>query len=328
MTLVRYLAEGTFDAARELETLHGHSFVVRVEAPESDVGMMSAEQFVKQLQKAVSPLDHGFVNEYISHPTNRQIAAWIQQQGQLPSSACITVEAPVNTAIELQPDGTVFLLRRYRFEAAHQLPNVPEGHQCGRMHGHGFVVTLRVKQTAGVSVQDIDRCWQVLYQQLNHNCLNKIPGLENPTSEVLAAWLWRKLVSGLLSLTRVSVTETVTAGCHYDGQNYQIWKDRRFESAIRYPESGLLYGHSYLLRLYLSAPLDPVMGWTIDYGDVKRLFQPVYQALDHQQLDALDGFDRSNLLSLARWVKGQTRLVLPQVSRLDLYSTPGCGVCC
>ncbi|WP_242445343.1 6-pyruvoyl trahydropterin synthase family protein [Chromatium okenii] len=128
---------------------------------------------------------------------------------------------------------------------------------------------------------------------MHHACLNDISGLENPTSELLAQWLWQRFAPQLPTLRRVTVCETATAGCHYDGQQFRIWKEQRFESAVQFPDAPAgdgrrrLHGHSYLLRLLLSAPLDAVLGWTVDYGDVKTLFTPVYRQLDHHRLDQL-----------------------------------------
>ena len=84
---------------------------------------------------------------------------------------------------------------------------------------------------------------------------------------------------GIAGTLWVSVYETATAGCHYDGNTYRIWKEQSFESALRLkraPEGHVLqrlHGHSYLVRLHLTAPLDKVMGWTVDYGDVKENLQ-------------------------------------------------------
>ena len=82
----------------------------------------------------------------------------------------------------------------------------------------------------------------------------------------------------------MTVYETVTAGCHYDGEHYRIWKEQRFESALSLNKNNSLHGHSYLIRLHLSCPLDEVMGWTMDYGDVKEIFKPTLSQLDHYYL--------------------------------------------
>ncbi len=112
----------------------------------------------------------------------------------------------------------------FRFEAAHRLPNVPEGHKCGRLHGHSFLVEIHVSgpidEHAGwvMDFGDIKEAFKPLEERLDHNFLNEIEGLENPTSEVLARWIWRELKPRLDILSKVVVQETCTAGCIYSGE--------------------------------------------------------------------------------------------------------------
>jgi 6-pyruvoyltetrahydropterin/6-carboxytetrahydropterin synthase len=173
--------------------------------------------------------------------------------------------------------------------------------------------------------------WAPLHAELDHACLNDIQGLENPTSEVLSHWLWDRLKPELPALSWVTVYETATAGCHFDGTHYRIWKERRFESALRLalaPEGDprrRLHGHSYLLRLHLTAPLDDVLGWTVDYGDVKALFQPVYRRLDHHRLDELADLPDPDPGRLTLWMREALAGALPALDRIDLHETPGCG---
>jgi 6-pyruvoyltetrahydropterin/6-carboxytetrahydropterin synthase len=109
--------------------------------------------------------------------------------------------------------------RSFWLEAAHRLPHVPEGHKCSRLHGHSFKVTLYVggplDPTLGwvVDFADIDRAFEPLHKLLDHRYLNEVPGLENPTSELLARFIFErvKLPQGLLRA--VNVAETCTAGC-------------------------------------------------------------------------------------------------------------------
>ena len=236
--------------------------------------------------------------------------------------------------------------RRFRFEAAHRLVNVPSDHQCGRMHGHGFEVILHAEQTlrlpaeglsggaAGIEVgyDRLGGIWAPLHVELDHSCLNDLPGLENPTSELLAAWIWKRVKPALPELSLVSVYETATAGCHYDGRDYRIWKELRFEGALRLASAPAqdarrcLHGHSYLLRLHLTAPLDEVLGWTIDYGDVKALFRPIYAQLDHHELNGLPQLANPSAAGVARWIRANIADKLPQADRLELTERPGCGV--
>jgi 6-pyruvoyltetrahydropterin/6-carboxytetrahydropterin synthase len=122
-----------------------------------------------------------------------------------------------------RPAVKVRLIREQRFEAAHRLPKVPPGHKCARLHGHSFKIELVVSGTVNpetgwfIDYGEIDALWQPLHDQLDHNYLNEIPGLENPTSEILAHWLWQKLRPSLPALERVIVHETCDARCEYEG---------------------------------------------------------------------------------------------------------------
>lgn len=113
--------------------------------------------------------------------------------------------------------------KRFQIEAAHRLPNVPEGHKCARLHGHSFqieiVVTGPVTAGAGwvIDFADIAEAFQPLLRILDHHYLNEVDGLDNPTSENLARWIWERLAPGLPGLKSIGVAETCTAGCIYHG---------------------------------------------------------------------------------------------------------------
>ncbi len=347
--LLLYTASTRFESALQVNILpaehrshrlHGHSFLARVRAqlpadwtPQGN----ASDQLQRQLARCVSILDYDLLNNHLQVPTDENLTRWIRRQIQVPGIELIGIQSTAHEGADLDVSETAHIWRRYRFESAHYLPNVPPGHQCGRMHGHGFEVILHVRQNLGSSDMGldydvIDGLWAPLYHQLNLTCLNDIPGLENPTSEALAAWVWNHLKPQLTELSWVTVYETVTAGCHFDGRHYRIWKEFRFESALQLEgicennRRRKLKGHSYLLRLHLSAELDPVMNWTVDYGDVKSLFKPVYKTLDHHLLDEVEGLKSSDSASIARWIKQQASPLLPMLDRIDLFQTPGCGV--
>ncbi len=115
------------------------------------------------------------------------------------------------------------IFKTFTLECAHRLPNVPEGHKCARMHGHSFRVEVHVSGPVGdrtgwvIDFADVGAAFEPLFKQLDHHCLNEVPGLENPTSENLARWVWRELKPRLPSLARILVHETCTSGCSYDG---------------------------------------------------------------------------------------------------------------
>jgi 6-pyruvoyltetrahydropterin/6-carboxytetrahydropterin synthase len=117
----------------------------------------------------------------------------------------------------------VRLVHEFRFEAAHRLPRVPEGHKCARLHGHSFKVELAVSGAVDprtgwfVDYGEILKLWEPLYAVLDHHYLNEVPGLENPTSEILAKWIWDKLKPYLPALEQVTLFETCDARCEYRG---------------------------------------------------------------------------------------------------------------
>ena len=115
------------------------------------------------------------------------------------------------------------VFRVFQIEAAHFLPNVPEGHKCARMHGHSFRIEVHVSGDVGdetgwvMDFADLKRAFQPLFDRLDHYCLNDIEGLENPTSENLARWIWERIRPSLPLLSRVEVAETCTSACVYRG---------------------------------------------------------------------------------------------------------------
>lgn len=118
----------------------------------------------------------------------------------------------------------VRLVRTYNFEAAHQLPNVPPGHKCARVHGHSFGVEIIVYGPVDpnrgwcIDYGEIDALWQPLQNAFDHHLLNEIEGLENPTSENLARYIWDYFKERLPYLERVAVMETRDSRCEYEGK--------------------------------------------------------------------------------------------------------------
>ncbi|MBT8062599.1 MAG: 6-carboxytetrahydropterin synthase QueD [Xanthomonadales bacterium] len=115
------------------------------------------------------------------------------------------------------------VFREFQIEAAHWLPNVAEGHKCARLHGHSFRIRVQVEGEVGersgwvIDFADLKAAFKPLFEQLDHRCLNEIEGLENPTSENLARWIWNRLEAGLPGLASVTVQETCNSGCVFRG---------------------------------------------------------------------------------------------------------------
>ena len=117
------------------------------------------------------------------------------------------------------------IYKEFTFEAAHRLPHAPAGHKCARLHGHSFRVAVHVAgpvdRRAGwvMDFADIKSVVKPVIDELDHYYLNDIEGLDNPTSEHLARWIWRRLKPALPLLSKIVVNETCTSGCVYAGED-------------------------------------------------------------------------------------------------------------
>ena len=116
------------------------------------------------------------------------------------------------------------IYKKFSFDSAHYLPNLPEEHKCRRMHGHTFYVTIYIQGPVDPKVGwikdffEIKQIFHPLLEQLDHRLLNEIDGLENPTSEYISKWIWERLAPKLPELSKVEVAETCTTGCIYAGE--------------------------------------------------------------------------------------------------------------
>lgn len=115
----------------------------------------------------------------------------------------------------------MIIMRKYTFESAHFLPNVPKGHKCSKLHGHTYRLTVRfsgplmVRAGWVMDFADVDAIMKPLIEVLDHNLLNEIQYLGNPTAERLARWIWRKV--GDPRLVEVELWETDRGGVIYRG---------------------------------------------------------------------------------------------------------------
>lgn len=115
------------------------------------------------------------------------------------------------------------IFKEFRIESAHRLPHVPPGHKCARLHGHSFRIGVHVEgpldaeQGWVCDFATLTDAFAPVHEALDHRYLNEVPGLENPTSEHLALWVWQRLKPVLPRLSRITVRETCTSGCEYRG---------------------------------------------------------------------------------------------------------------
>jgi 6-pyruvoyltetrahydropterin/6-carboxytetrahydropterin synthase len=116
------------------------------------------------------------------------------------------------------------IFKVFKFDAAHRLPNVPQGHKCVQVHGHSFRVEIHVLGKADphtgwvMDFADIAVAFHPILDQLDHKYLNDVTGLTNPTSENLAQWIWQRLQPTLPQLSKVVIQESSESGCVYAGE--------------------------------------------------------------------------------------------------------------
>ena len=116
----------------------------------------------------------------------------------------------------------MIVFKEFTFEAAHKLPLVPKNHKCSNLNGHSFKVRISVDGPINEMgwVMDFSELKQICaphINELDHSYLNEILGLENPTSENIAIWLWNRLIKSLQNLSSITVMETCNSGCEYSG---------------------------------------------------------------------------------------------------------------
>ena len=339
MTQAMAITRGQWASQTSDGQWQGHAVRCAVQA-EIPVGWASfpggeIEALQLQLENAVSPLHGRVSNEVIGDTGPIALLSWLHGKladQRVPNIRRVAIEMSPDQGADSNGQGDFFAWRRYRLRCAHFLPHVPLGHKCGRLHGHDFEVVVHAKAPAGVDpFARIDEAWAPLHFKLNYQKLNDIEGLRNPTSEVLSGWIWRELQNVLDGLAWVTVFETASCGANFDGQTHRIWKELSFDSATQltrapstHPASRV-HGHTYNLRLHLKGPLDEVMGWTIDFGDVKKQFASQFAALDHQPLHELCPEGDGGAMFWVQKIASEALATLTPLERVTLLEGPSGG---
>lgn len=118
----------------------------------------------------------------------------------------------------------MLIFKDFTFDAAHYLPNLPPTHKCASLHGHTYHLRVYAEgtpdETSGwvIDFGEIKTIVKPILEQLDHKCLNNISGLENPTCELTAVWIWQQLKPNLKALSRIELKETPTSGVIYEGK--------------------------------------------------------------------------------------------------------------
>lgn len=119
----------------------------------------------------------------------------------------------------------MLLYKEFTFDSAHFLPNVPVGHKCREMHGHTYRLRVWLEGKPDpqlgwvIDFADLKMIVKPVVAELDHKCMNNLPGLENPTCELIAVWIWNRLKPLLSKMKRIELHETPTSGVIYEGES-------------------------------------------------------------------------------------------------------------
>ena len=329
----RTVATPISTAGKSTEKLYGNGFICSIDfnAADKKTDVIADPEDQSDIRSLAESLNYSDLNDALSNPTDIRIANHIRSSLDTVSIENIHLKSEPNKGVNLrqsQGQSNPTIWQSFRLESAHQLPNVAADHKCSRMHGHGFTVALHHKlpdRDSAFNYASIENLWQPIKDKLNFACLNDFKGLENPTSENLCSWIAEKIKADTDSLAAVTVLETPTSGCQYDGDVHTTWKDFTIDCALESNNSGkYLYGHTYLIRIYVQGDLDPVYGWTVDFGDIKSLFDKHGASLDHYNITREHGINNS--ADLASYLFKALQDSLPKLVRIDVLHKPGQGV--
>lgn len=126
--------------------------------------------------------------------------------------------------VHLRFNFTMLIFKEFTFDSAHFLPNVPVGHKCREMHGHTYRLRVWIEDKQDpqlgwvMDFADLKKLVKPVVAQLDHKCMNNVPGLENPTCEMIAVWIWNQLKPLLPKLAKIELHETPTSGVIYEGK--------------------------------------------------------------------------------------------------------------
>ena len=113
------------------------------------------------------------------------------------------------------------LKQHFQIESSRFLPHIGKDHPCSRMHGHSFKIILTLhgpldpKLGWVIDYNDVSKLMKPILESIDHRTLNEVPGLENPTSELLAQWIYQKAKPLFSSLVCISILETPFTECRY-----------------------------------------------------------------------------------------------------------------
>ncbi|MCJ8346263.1 6-carboxytetrahydropterin synthase, partial [bacterium] len=269
-----------FNAARRClmngaEVHHGKTFVWSIQCSEN------YDQFKSKAESINSTLDNSYLNSIYLECDDESILNQLHLEFKALGPHTLNLETSFGS---ISFDGTYWNVHvKKRLSCAHFLPNVEEGHKCGGLHGHDFEITVSLLLAPKGSLSELVASVDEKISIFDNRLLNDIKGLENPTSEIFAKWIYYKYKSKIINILSVCVKETSTVGSTFDGSRLiELRKDFQAECAIPFNKSHS--GHSYKITLGIYGEIDAHAGWSIDFSEVKAIFKEDYKKIDHQDL--------------------------------------------
>lgn len=295
--------EFRFDAARKCQingelAHHGKTFIWKLTCREN------YEAFQEKGQRINAMFHNNFLNTLYIDCDDESLINRIYLELKEIGEHSLTLQTSYGA---LHYDGTFTKVQIDKvISCAHFLPNVEDGHKCGYLHGHDFGISVLLLLAPKGDLHELVDFISEKIEAMENRLLNDIKGLENPTSENFAKWIYYKHRSKLHNILEVTVTETKTAGSSFDGsQKFKLRKSFDMECAIPYEKT--FSGHSYQVILGIVSEIDKHAGWSIDFGDVKASFKDDYKALDHHELGEVLQLETVGNFDLAKYIFEQMK---------------------
>ena len=189
-------------------------------------------------------------------------------------------------------DNHLIISKYILLQTAHFLPYVPDDHKCRRLHGHNFGLWISIEvpnfdNETSETINCLELGCQEIQKKLDHCVLNEISGLNNPTSENIALWIYEKLNLKPLKIFNILCIETQkSAACYHGNDLWSCWKSFDFESVWR-PLKDRISGHSFKLTAGVQGGVVKPFGWVLDFSEIKSQIKPLIDQIDHQDLSSI-----------------------------------------
>lgn len=278
-------------------------------------GLFSLRPFFNEIDLLKSGLQN-LQQDFIQTINRRH---WGEQPSRIPfnllqylASCKFEWEVRCPEGLRLQKINNNLIASQYLLlRSAHFLPNVPENHKCRRLHGHNFGLWISIlipslNSDAAHSIEILQDFSESISAELDCKILNKISGLENPTSENIARWIFNRFAKINSNLVSVLCIETATSAASYNRHDQWLcWKSFDFES-VWAPNPEKTIGHSFRLSAGISGKLKSKFDWVLDFSEIKAAIQPLINQLDHQDLSKLMQGRCNTAEGLLSWMREQS----------------------